>query len=57
MIMLNFYIKLSTPYPMISIITSIYNIKNIMITITITNKSNQSNQLGPKIIPYYYNLI
>ena len=52
--MLNFYIKLSTPYPMISIITSIYNIKNIMITITITNKSNQ---LGPKIIPYYYNLI
>lgn len=56
--MLNFYIKLSTPYPMISIITSIYNIKNIMITITITIIiTNKSNQLGPKIIPYYYNLI
>ncbi len=54
--MLNFYIKLSTPYPMISIITSIYNIKNIMITITIII-TNKSNQLGPKIIPYYYNLI
>ena len=52
MIMLNFYMKLSAPYPMICIITFIYYINNIMITIV-----NKSNQLSPKIIPFYYSFI